>query len=736
MKRLSVLFALILAVSACTSAQRTPSSVVYDDQRVNRIQEIDLELSKFWNNDWRANQQFFQTQTGLNAPQAFDGRMYQDPYVRDQVDRLWKERQQEVDVLSSKLSLREWDGLGPWFSASFRSPLFEKEEIVEITNLNEFKSEDINATNAFPLEHRFYSNYSLRLMNNLPVETTPFAGDRQDQRQKYLKARLDCDGDIIYQSGFLFFQNETRGRVYEFNWYFNKENGQRVRVKLSPGVRSCQLRYYDPDKDRKWTHTIKLVDVAMTTPAWVKLTNQIDVCARPVGNFGGNNVTNFFWQQDYLFTTCPQSFDKLINLRDPYLSMNRRVLSLTGSPLSRKDFNEKNPMAALNFDKAPKFDIIWVSSLNFSADFYGMVLARALRHHAERGTQIRVLVPEVTMTKKDKRILEWLAFGMPNVKVQYYKYRLSEAKDGSWLDKFHRVNHTKIVMGYSSTNWKDSFLITGGRNIRDSYIFSDTPFYKAYKYLKNYGEGEEPYIYYNDFEVEMRGHPFIQSVMAQMLSFWMRDPVSNRFRSTNVNIPQAASQSQVLRLTALPNLYPLVRHVMSLPFFDGFQLEKFYINMIDSAQSELLLTTPYFRPSVAISAALDRAVQRGVKVKILTRIHLAGDGTPQIAEDVNKEGINRHLKNVEIYEWTDSRSIMHAKILVIDKKLSFISSVNLNRRSFIHDTESGALILHEPTALDMRKEVLDFLKGGRRITQKEKISWINGTLIDWADSYF
>ncbi len=125
-----------------------------------------------------------------------------------------------------------------------------------------------------------------------------------------------------------------------------------------------------------------------------------------------------------------------------------------------------------------------------------------------------------------------------------------------------------------------------------------------------------------------------------------------------------------------------------------------------------------------------------MKVKVITRIHLAGDGTPQIAEDVNKDGVNRHLKNVEIYEWTDEKSIMHAKMLVIDRKLSFISSVNLNRRSFIHDTESGALILHKPTAEIIRTEVLKFFEQGRRITAEEKISWINSTLIDWADSYF
>nr|WP_295898778.1 phosphatidylserine/phosphatidylglycerophosphate/cardiolipin synthase family protein [uncultured Bdellovibrio sp.] len=734
MKRCLFLLLFSFGILSCTNVQRSPSSEMYDADRANRIQEIDLELSKYWNNDWRTSQQAFQTMREATNQTLFDGSALRDPKVRQQVEKLMGERQFHVNQLSSKLQLRDWSGLGPWFEATFRPRLFDKEEVMEVKNLADFKLG--TKRNPFPLEHRFYNSYSLRFANLLPAESeAPFAGDKEDRRQKYLKAQLECNNDIIYDDGFLFFTSERHSRVYEFNWYFNKVNGQKVRVKFTPAVSHCQFKFYDPEISSTWTHGFELTDIGDASPEWIKLTNQVDICARPEGNFG-NTPTSFFWQQDFNFTTCPQSFEKMVNLRDPYVSMNRKVMSLTGSGLKRKDFNDKNPMAELDFSKAPKFDVIWVSSLNFSADFYGMIMARALRYHAERGTQVRILVPEVTMTKKDKHILEWLQVGVPNIKVQYYKYRLSEKHDGGWLDKFHRVNHTKLIIGYSAKDPSANFLITGGRNIRDSYIFSDTPFYKAYKYLKNYGEGEEAYIYYNDFEIELRGYQFVKSVTSQMLAFWMRDPETQRFRSTNLNIPKLADADQVRRLTSLPTLYPLVRHIMSLPYFDGYQLERFYINMIDSAQSELLLTTPYFRPSVAISAALDRAVQRGVKVKVMTRIHLAGDGTPQIAEDVNKQGVNRHLSNVDIYEWTDEKSILHAKLLVIDRKLSFVSSVNLNRRSFIHDTESGALILHEKTAEELRTEILNFLRQGRKITNQERISWINGTLIDWADSYF
>lgn len=717
-----------LLLNSCTGPQRAPSSVMYDDQRANRIQELDVELSRFWNKDWEFNQELFQKGQGRAQ---FKRELDYANADWDDVNRLTREREEHIQQLSSKLHLREWSGLGPWFEASFRPRLFEKEETIKVRSWNDFKLE--SPQGAFPIEHRFFARYSLKFDNDLPVDDF-LRHDHEDHKNKSLKARLECDGDIIHPGAWIF-SKEQQSRVYEFNWYFSRVNGHSSSVRFTPRVNNCKFYFKDPDKSKKWTHGFQLVDLGRASQEWLKLSNQIDICARPKG-YLGDDPTAFFWKQDFNYTTCPQTFDKILNLRDPYTSINRKVMALTGAPLQRKDFDNKNPLAPLDFSKAPKFDIIWVSSLNFSADFYGMILSSALRYHGEQGTQIRILVPEVTMTNKDKAILDRLQLGLPNIKVQYYKYILSDENNGSWYDKFHRVNHTKLIIGHSAKSPKDSFLITGGRNIRDSYIFSDTPFYKAYQYLKNYGDGEEDYVYYDDFEIEVRGYSFVKSVMAQMMSLWMRDPETQRYRSTNLNVPKEADFEDIRRLRALEETTPLVRHITSMPYFDGYQLEKFYIDMIDSAKTELLLTTPYFRPSVAISAALDRAVQRRVKVKIITRIQLAGDGTPKIAEDVNKQGINRHLANVEIYEWTQKNSIMHSKILVIDQKLSFISSVNLNRRSFIHDTESGVLILHRATAMEMRKEALDYISKGRRISAQEKIGWINSTLIDWADSLF
>ncbi|MGZ3774793.1 MAG: phospholipase D-like domain-containing protein [Pseudobdellovibrionaceae bacterium] len=725
----SLLLFLTFTLSGCTAIRRSPSSDKFDEERINRLQEIDLELSKYWNFDWEANQKYFQTKEGSKSdtPQI-DKEVLKNSDNRVKIESLQNERELRVSQISSKLNLLPWTGMGPWDQAFFHQPLFEKEEALQINSWEDVELSN-ESKNPFPLEHRLYKSYSLRFDNLLPLL------DKNISPNPYLKAQLKCDGEIIYDDGFLFLSNQKRSKEYNFIWYFNETNSYRVRVKFSPEVTRCQLRFYDQDKSKTYTHGLDLVDLTTLSKDWAKMATQIDVCAKPNGDFG-NGPTNFFWKQDFMFTTCPQTISKWKNLREPYSSINQKILSLTGSPLDRGGFDKNDPMINLNFEKAPHFDVLWVSSLIFSADFYGLTLAKALRFHALRGTQIRILVSDVTMTEKDRNILNWISKGNPNVKIQYYKYTLSDENGGGLIDKFHRVNHTKLLIGYSATNSDANFLITGGRNIRDSYIFKKKPFYRRFKFLKNYGDGEEEFIYYDDFEIEIRGAKIVKSVLAQMLSFWMRDPESQQARPTNINLPAQSSPEKIKQIAALSTKEPLVRHIVSIPYADGNKLEKFYLDMIDSSQSELLLTTPYFRPSVAISAALDRAYMRGVKVTVMTRIHLAGDNIPKIAEDVNKEGVNRHLRNINILEWTDEKSILHAKILVIDNKLSFVSSVNMNRRSFIHDTENGLLILNNDVADKLRTEVLNFFKQGRKITSQEKISWIYGPLIDWADSYF
>ena len=123
-------------ITACTSAPRSPSSFMGDDERANRIEEIDMELSQYWNNDWKISQRIFQTNPGVikSGTALYDTNKFTEPKVRQEIDRLTTERRRLINELSGKFQLRDWNKIGAWFEAIFRDRNFAKEEVITIEN--------------------------------------------------------------------------------------------------------------------------------------------------------------------------------------------------------------------------------------------------------------------------------------------------------------------------------------------------------------------------------------------------------------------------------------------------------------------------------------------------------------------------------------------------------------------------------------------------------------------------
>ncbi len=107
-----------------------------------------------------------------------------------------------------------------------------------------------------------------------------------------------------------------------------------------------------------------------------------------------------------------------------------------------------------------------------------------------------------------------------------------------------------------------------------------------------------------------------------------------------------------------------------------------YFMAISGAKTSIYLTTPYFVPDDAIYLALKVAALRGVDVKLLVQhqpdhylVWLAG-----------RSYYDELLRNqVEIYEYQPG--ILHAKMLIVDGKLTIIGSSNLDIRSFRYNFE-------------------------------------------------
>ncbi|MEP7273382.1 MAG: cardiolipin synthase [Acidobacteriota bacterium] len=101
--------------------------------------------------------------------------------------------------------------------------------------------------------------------------------------------------------------------------------------------------------------------------------------------------------------------------------------------------------------------------------------------------------------------------------------------------------------------------------------------------------------------------------------------------------------------------------------------------LLASAQESILITTPYFLPDRSVRAELVRAIkQRGVKMQIITPSEksdhlLTRRSSRRLYGDLLEAG-------ARIYEYEPG--MIHAKVLLIDKKWSVVGSTNLDNRSF------------------------------------------------------
>jgi putative cardiolipin synthase len=133
--------------------------------------------------------------------------------------------------------------------------------------------------------------------------------------------------------------------------------------------------------------------------------------------------------------------------------------------------------------------------------------------------------------------------------------------------------------------------------------------------------------------------------------------------------------------------------------------------ILDAAQSQVLLTTPYFIPGKSGTEYLTGIASRGVEVEALTN-SLASTDEP--AAHAGYASYRRALLEggVKLFELrpavggkqpataygTSSGVALHAKSIVVDKRYVFVGSMNIDQRSKLLNTEMGVIVDCPPLA--------------------------------------
>jgi len=138
--------------------------------------------------------------------------------------------------------------------------------------------------------------------------------------------------------------------------------------------------------------------------------------------------------------------------------------------------------------------------------------------------------------------------------------------------------------------------------------------------------------------------------------------------------------------------------------------------LMAAAESSVVIESPYLVPSRAFKKALASALDRGVRVRILTNSLATTDNLfPQAGHAGQKKKLVK--AGVELWEYTGPECL-HGKAAVIDDRIAVVGSFNLDPRSEHLNTEL-AIVLRDPEQTAELLRVMDtHLERSVRIDRK------------------
>jgi cardiolipin synthase len=140
------------------------------------------------------------------------------------------------------------------------------------------------------------------------------------------------------------------------------------------------------------------------------------------------------------------------------------------------------------------------------------------------------------------------------------------------------------------------------------------------------------------------------------------------------------------------------------------------LSAIQSATHHIYLTTPYFIPDRKLFRTLKSASRRGIDVRLL----LNAKSDHHIVDLASQSYFSSALRaGVKIYQY-DEKNIIHAKTAVIDDRIAFVGSGNLDNLSLLLNNEADLCAMNNSQfAKDVKQQFLDDADASRILRASE-----------------
>jgi cardiolipin synthase len=169
--------------------------------------------------------------------------------------------------------------------------------------------------------------------------------------------------------------------------------------------------------------------------------------------------------------------------------------------------------------------------------------------------------------------------------------------------------------------------------------------------------------------------------------------------------------------------------VRSSPTGGANDLKRLYLLALASARQTIDITTPYFVTDESSRWALEDAVRRGVKIRLILEGEITDAMPVKYASRKHYEQLME--MGIEIYEYQPT--MMHTKTFVVDRTWSMFGSANFDNRSLELNDELNIGVTSRSLAARLLEDFDRDLKASNRI---DLAAWRNRSLLQKAREQF
>ena len=169
--------------------------------------------------------------------------------------------------------------------------------------------------------------------------------------------------------------------------------------------------------------------------------------------------------------------------------------------------------------------------------------------------------------------------------------------------------------------------------------------------------------------------------------------------------------------------------VRSSPSGGANDLKRLYLLALGSARQTVSITTPYFVTDESSRWALEDAVKRGVKVRLLVEGDITDAMPVKYASRKHYEQLMR--LGIEIYEYQPT--MMHTKTFVVDGTWSMFGSANFDNRSLELNDELNVAVSNRDLAARLLADFEQDRKASRQLTLE---TWVKRPLLSKVREQF